>query len=189
MLVVEVGFKLNNSFDYYDKLLKENGLTNDFNVTTHDIYYANQDLNNMSENEIKNACIRLRSCNNSDFKIENNLISELNIDNIDNDSLIEFEETMEKFGFKKVFDTLKCDHHYSKNGMNSKIQLQEVKDIGVLVYYDNKDYYKYDLDKQRQLLIDDLNSYGFNFKYDDLGLDKLRTLYYKKEMFSKNQNG
>ena len=38
-------------------------------------------------------------------------------------------------------------------------------------------------------LIDELNSYGFHFKYNDLGLDKLRTLYYGKEMFSENQNG
>ena len=38
-------------------------------------------------------------------------------------------------------------------------------------------------------LIDELNSYGFDFKYTDLGLDKLRTLYYKEEKYSKNQNG
>ena len=31
--------------------------------------------------------------------------------------------------------------------------------------------------------------YGFDFGYDILGLDKLRTLYYEKEMYSKNQNG
>ena len=43
--------------------------------------------------------------------------------------------------------------------------------------------------RQRKKLLDDLNLYGFNIKYDELGLDKLRTLYYKKEMFSKNQNG
>ncbi len=41
-----------------------------------------------------------------------------------------------------------------------------------------------DLDTQRNKLIDELNLYGFNIKYDDLGLDKLRTLYYKKDMFS-----
>ena len=29
----------------------------------------------------------------------------------------------------------------------------------------------------------------FDLNYDTLGLDKLRTLYYKKEMYSKNQNG
>ena len=50
-------------------------------------------------------------------------------------------------------------------------------------------YYDYDLDIQRNKLIDELNSYGFNFNYSELGIDKLRSLYYKKECKSKNQNG
>jgi len=41
---------------------------------------------------------------------------------------------------------------------------------------------------QRKKLIDELNSYGFDFDYSILGLDKLRTLYYGKEMYSNNQN-
>ena len=94
-----------------------------------------------------------------------------------------------KNGYRKVFDTKKNDHHYFKEGMNSKVQLQEIDDIGLLVYYDNSIYYDLPLDEQRNKLIDELNSYGFDFSYDILGLDKLRTLYYKKEMFSKNQNG
>lgn len=43
--------------------------------------------------------------------------------------------------------------------------------------------------EQRNKLIDELNNYGFDFTYDILGIDKLRTLYYKKEMYSNNQNG
>ena len=38
------------------------------------------------------------------------------------------------------------------------------------------------------MLIDELNNYGFNFSYNDLGIDKLRTLYYREEKYSKNQN-
>ena len=91
MLVVEVGFKLNNTLGYYDKILKNNGLANDFNVITHDVYYTNKDLNNLSENEMKNSCIRLRSCNNEKYKIQNNLISELNMNEIDLEKLKEFE--------------------------------------------------------------------------------------------------
>ena len=72
--------------------------------------------------------------------------------------------------------------------MTTRIQLQETKDVGLLVFLDNKAYYKYELEEQRKKLIDELNSYGFSFKYDDLGLDKLRTLYYRKEKYSKNQN-
>lgn len=72
--------------------------------------------------------------------------------------------------------------------MKSRIQLQDIKDIGLLLYYDNLDLYELSLEEQRKKLIDELNNYGFDFKYSDLGLDKLRTLYYKKEMYSKNQN-
>ena len=191
MLVVEVGFKLDKDygFYYYDNLLKDHGLLNIKNVVTHDIYYTNKDLNNMSENEMKSTCIRLRSCDNKDYEVQNNLLDDIKNKTVKKIFLKLFESKLSKCGYKKVIDTIKCDHHYSMDGMNSVIQLQEINDIGVLVYYDNKDYYEYDLDTQRKKLIDDLNTYGFKFKYDDLGLDKLRTLYYKKDMFSKNQNG
>ena len=72
--------------------------------------------------------------------------------------------------------------------MKSRVQLQNIKDIGLLVYYDNPDYYEYSTNEQRKLLLNELNSYSFNFKETDLGLDKLRTLYYGKEMYSDNQN-
>ena len=73
--------------------------------------------------------------------------------------------------------------------MKSKVQLQDIKNVGLLVYYDNPNYYGYSLEEQRKMLFKELNSYGFSFKETDLGLDKLRTLYYGKEMYSKNQNG
>ena len=138
---------------------------------------------------MKNACIRLRSCNNEDYQVHNELLNELNVNIVKKEELKDYEKNLLKYGYKKVFDTIKKDHHYYKDGMNSKIQLQEIKDIGLLVYYDNSNYYKYDLETERQKLIDELNSFGFNFNYETLGLDKLRTLYYKKEMFSNNQNG
>ena len=189
MLIVEVGIKLDKDFEYYDNLLKNNGLVNDFKVTTHDIYYTDKNLDGLSENEMKNACIRLRSGNNSNYKIQNNLIDNLDLKEVSSAELDDFENRLDKLGYKKVFDTTKKDFHYYKEGMSSKVQLQQIEDIGLLVYYDNKDYYEFDLETQRKKLINELNSYGFNFNYDILGLDKLRTLYYKKEMYSKNQNG
>ncbi len=190
MEIVEIGIKLRQDFNYYASLLKKNGFDNDFNIKTHDIYYTNKKLDSLSENEMKNACIRLRSCNDSPYKVQNNLIQELDINEVSSNSLIEFEKRLLEFGYKKIFDTLKIDHHYYKDRMNSKIQLQDIKDIGLLVYYDNSLYYEMPLEEQRKKLIDELKSYGFGeINYDTLGLDKLRTLYYKKECFSQNQNG
>lgn len=189
MLIVEVGIKLDKDFKYYDNLLKNNGLINDFKVIIQDIYYTNKSLDDLSEKEIKDSCIRLRSVNGSNYKIQNNLIMNLDVKEVVNAKLNDFENRLVNLGYKKVFDTIKEDFHYYKEGMSSKVQLQQIENVGLLVYYDNKDYYKYDLDKQRKMLIKELNSYGFSFDYDVLGLDKLRTIYYGKEMYSKNQNG
>ena len=173
-LVLEVGMKLSKSLEFYQKMLKENGFKMEFSCKTYDIYYTQKEnFDGLTENQIKNSCIRIRNGEfnwgsvNKDIKSENDLI---------------------KAGYKKVFDTTKKDYHYTNGKIKSRIQLQEIENIGLLVYYDNPDYYSYDEEKQRKLLLEELNSYGFNFKETDLGLDKLRTLYYKKEMFSNNQN-
>lgn len=190
MLVVEVGFKLDKSLQYYDSMLRQNGLENDFNCETHDIYYARDNLNGLTENQMKQKCIRLRHVNFKEgYEVENNLLEKLNVMFVNENELFDFENNLKANGFLKVFDTKKIDHHYYKEGMNTKVQLQEIDSIGLLVYLDNANYYELSLDEQRNKLIDDLNSYGFDFKYTDLGLDKLRTLYYHEEKYSKNQNG
>lgn len=177
MLVVEIGFKLDKALIYYHDMLLKNGLRLDFSCITHDIYYTNKNLDNLTENQMKNSCIRLRYCDgiNKEIKDKNELDNE--------------EKKLAEDGYKKVFDTIKIDFQYCNDTMKSRVQLQDIKDIGLLVYYDNPDYYEFPLEEQRKKLIDELNGYGFNFDYDELGLDKLRTLYYKKEMYSKNQNG
>ena len=190
MLIVEVGFKLDKTLEYYDKILKMHGLENDFNCETHDIYYTKDNLNELTENEMKQKCIRLRNVNFKEgYKVENKLLDSLNIDFVNENELLDFENKLKENGYLKVFDTKKKDHHYYKEGMNTKVQLQEIDDIGLLVYLDNSNYYELPLEEQRNKLIDELNSYGFDLKYTDLGLDKLRTLYYQEKKYSKNQNG
>ena len=177
MLVLEVGFKLDKSLIYYHDMLVKNGLILDFSCITHDIYYTDKNLDGLTENQMKNSCIRLRACDG----INKEITDKTKLDNN--------EKSLIENGYKKVFDTIKIDFQYCNKSMKSKVQLQDIKDIGLLVYYDNPDYYELPLKEQREKLIDELNSYGFDFKYSDLGLDKLRTLYYQKEMFSENQNG
>jgi len=168
-LVVEVGMKLNKSLKYYKKLLESNGLKQVYKCTTHDIYFTKEkSFDGLNENQIKNSCIRIRNPKRSDKTKIKQLIND---------------------GYKKVFNTTKKDFHFVTETMKSMVQLQVIKKIGLVVYYDNPDYYNFSLDKQRELLFKELNSYGFNFNINDLGIDKLRTLHYKKELFSKNQNG
>ena len=177
MLVLEVGFKLDKSLIHYHDMLIRNGLTLDFSCITHDIYYTDKSLDGLTENQMKNSCIRLRYCDGINKKIS------------DKKELDKKEKSLIENDYKKIFDTIKIDFQYCNKSMKSKVQLQDIKDIGLLVYYDNPDYYELPLKEQREKLIDELNSYGFDFKYSDLGLDKLRTLYYGTEMYSENQNG
>ena len=211
-VIVEVGFKLEQNQDFYEKILKNNNSINRFNCETHDIYWTNKSLDGMSENQMKNACVRLRMTRgfggtdrktinklknfigikgNWNYRFQNYNIfdaSEKDKFEIKENELNNYINKLENNGFKKVFDTYKTDYQFSIGDMKSRIQLQNIKVIGLLLYYDNPDYYDYPFEKQRIMLIDELNSYGFDFKYSDLGLDKLRTLHYKKDMFSDNQN-
>ena len=50
---------------------------------------------------------------------------------------------MIKQGYKKVFDTSKLDFHYCNKKMKGRVQIQDIKDIGLLVYYDNEKYIEY----------------------------------------------
>ena len=72
--------------------------------------------------------------------------------------------------------------------MKSRIQLQEIDRIGLVLYYDNPDYYEMSEDNQREMLLKELNEYGFSFDKGELGIDKLRTLLTGTSQFSKNQN-
>ena len=192
MLVVELGLYLDRPYLYYENILKQNGLKCVFECVNHDLYYTNNDfsnIDNMTEKELKDVCIRVRKVNDGDYEIQNKILKEYKRKKIKSSKINKLEKKFKQYGYRKVFDTIKYDHQWYKEGMTTRVQLQETKDIGLLVYLDNKAYYEFDLENQRRKLIDELNSYGFNFNYDTLGLDKLRTLYYRKECFSNNQNG
>lgn len=177
--IVEVGMPLDGQLVYYHDMLLKHGLKLVYMCITHDLYYSKQEsFDGLSEKQIKDSCIRLR--------FSNEATNTQPLDDIE--KIVNREKELIEQGYKKVFDTIKFDYHYTKDGMYSRVQLQDIKDLGLLVYYDNKNYYSYPPQKQRELLINELNSYGFNFKQTDLGLDKLRTFYYKKKMYSENQN-
>ncbi len=202
---VEVGFKLDKELEYYRKMMEEHNSINVYNAEVRDIYYTRESLDNKSENEIKCSCVRIRQDRKLDYDLKpkgdwkysfQNLtlknksttfkISNKKLNSMTKDEVINL---LKKEGFKKVFDTKKLDIHYSIDGYNGDIQFQPVENIGLLVYYYNDDYIGMPFKEQRKKLIDELNLVGFNFSYDKLGLDKLRTFYYGKELYSDNQNG
>lgn len=213
MIALEVGLKLDNHQKDYEKILEEHNAINRWDCETHDIYWTDKDLNGLTENEMKRACVRLRmtrGIGGKDFKTINKIKNALGIKGnwncrfqnykvfdktaedqfeVNANDLEDYHKKFDEKGYKKVFDTYKTDYQYSIGNMKSRIQLQDIKDIGLLLYYDNPELYELPLEEQRKKLIEELNSYGFDFKKDELGIDKLRTLYYGKDCYSENQNG
>ncbi len=181
-LIVEVGMPLDKSLIYYHEMLFSHGLDLQFACVTHDLYYTKAENFDeaLTDSQIKNECVRLR-------RLEGVIgVNKRPRDDIE--AIMQQEKGLLAQGYKKAFDTIKFDFQYHKEGMTSYIQLQDIKDIGLLLYYDNGHYYDLPLDEQREALFKELNSYGFDFKQDDLGVDKLLSLYHKKLMYSKNQN-
>lgn len=176
--VVEVGIPLDKDLMFYHEMLLKSGWRLAYFCFTHDLYYSkNVAFEGMTERQIKDSCIRLR-------------VSVTNTDHL-NDEMKKAQNKalkLEKEGYLKAFDTEKFDFHYAKDGVPSRIQLQDIKEIGLLVYYDNINYIEFPPEKQREMLMQELCECGFDFSPSALGLDKLRTLYYGKKMYSCNQN-
>ena len=180
-LVVEVGMPLDKDLIYYHDMLISHGLTLSFACVTHDLYYTKEkSLDGLTENQMKNACIRIR-------RLEG-LIGVNKYKTISDKEIKDEEKKLLKQGYHKVFDTIKFDFQYKKSDWNNYVQLQDIKDVGLLVYLDNSIFDELSEKEQHKKLLEELNSYGFEFKETDLGLDKLRTLYYGKKMYSLNQN-
>ena len=173
-MIVEVGIKIDKDIDKYKKIMENHGLTLMFNCITHDKYYTKTNLDGMTDKEMHHACIRIRNVRKPNEKEKNKTI---------------FKEIKYKIlGYKKVFDTTKIDYQYGNDKMESRVQLQLIDDKWLVCFYDNPRYYDLPEKEQRNKLIDDLNSYGFNFTYDTIGFDKLSSLYYKEERYSWNQS-
>ena len=198
-MIVEIALRLNKSLEYYLEKLEEVNGVNVFTCETHDIYYTNEDLNGMSEEEMKKSCVRFRHVEGIggirydvnekkkswienyhvyDEKHENRFFCEL-------ENFRVYEEELLKNGFKKVFDTKKKDHQFKIGDMKSMIQLQEIADIGLVLYYDNPDYYNLDKNIQRDKLIKEIETYGID-SFENEDIDKLRSLYYKKIIYNED---
>lgn len=196
-MIVEIALPLEKNLDYYLKKIEAVNGINFFTCETHDIYYTNKDLNGMSEEKMKNYCIRFRYVegisgiryNANEIQkswIENYHVYDSNQDNrffceLENFKI--YEEKLLNDGYKKVFDTKKKDYQFRIGDMKSMIQLQEIDDIGLILYYDNPDYYNLDKDTQRNKLIEEIESYGID-SFINKDVDKLRSLYYKKRIYN-----
>lgn len=195
-MVVEVGLLLDRPQEYYEAILQQHGARLMFACQTHDVYWSKHQFINMTEAQIKSACVRYRSVTRQGDVKEHTSLQNDEIVNtafggkqpsIKNYTLPELERFFSDIGWRKVFDTTKTDYQFKIGNMKSCLQLQNIEGVGLLLYYDNPDLYYLPETEQRKALIDELNTYGFYFAYNTPGVDKLRSLHTGKLCFSMNQ--
>lgn len=195
-MVVEVGLLLDRPPEYYEAILQQHGARLMFACQTHDVYWSKHQFINMTEAQIKSACVRYRSVTKQGNTKEQTSLQNDEIVNaafegkqpsIKNYTLSELERFFSDIGWRNAFDTTKTDYQFKIGNMKSCLQLQNIEGVGLLLYYDNPDLYHLPENEQRKALIDELNTYGFNFTYDTPGVDKLRSLHTGKLCFSMNQ--
>lgn len=187
---VEAGFKVKESKEEAEKILLENGFVNTFKTAkTRDVYFGkNVDFCGKSEEEIKRSLVRLRG-----FETFENL-QLLDKEFSEGKNKVDFKKAFEicgrlfANGFDVVFDTEKTDWIYKKG--RCWHQLQDIKDIGLVDYVYNEEIFNkgYSEDEQFELLRQQMKDLGFTLEYE-LGIDKLRSLYFDEIKFSTNQIG
>ena len=189
MAEVEVAFKVSQKQAKCEKLLKKAGYELFWKAKTRDLYFTTTELvPDMSEQELKFSCVRIRNSNGG-YSVDNfSLFDKSKPDKFkcDKSKANEIEEMLLEKGYKKVFDTLKTDCVYKKG--NAYHQLQNIDEIGLLDYACDEDIKDLPEDEQYVILKKEMEDIGIELEYDK-GIDKLRTLLSGKLCFSKNQNG
>lgn len=168
---IEVSLKITGNQDKITNELIEKGFSILWKVKTIDKYYIKNDHIVFDIDDFKNNYVRLRQTKSLiDQKInyyfddpfsltifDTPVLKENNI----NDFEIKLEET-----FKRLFTTVKIDFVLKKD--DYIFQIQDIESCGLIVSYDNEKYINYNSEEQRQLLIKDLEEFGFNIKdYND----------------------
>lgn len=189
MQEVEVGFKIRQSQNESEKILKNAGYDLLFNTQTHDLYFTNKLLTkDMSEQELKFSCVRFRHSHGGCGFDNYHLFDASKPDKFKCtfDEAAEIIVNLKQNGFKKVFDTFKTDYVYKKE--NAYHQLQNIDHIGLLDYFYDEDIFSKSQKEQFDFLKQKMLDLGFELEYEE-GIDKLRSLLANKLCFSKNQNG
>lgn len=189
MAEIEVGFKIKESKEEAEKILLRNGFVNTFKTAhTRDIYFGKDiDFTNKSEEEIKCSLIRCRGLSLfENLQLLDKSLPEGKL-NVDFKTSVSYFNRLFNEGFEIIFDTEKTDWIYTKG--NYWHQLQDIKDIGLLDYVYTREF---PADITEEEMFESVKKHvldlGLNLEFE-LGVDKLRSLYYKELKFSRNQIG
>ena len=171
--MIEIGMKLPYNLSYYQRQLGYNLFDLVEACGIHDVYYTNKSLKGLTEVQMNSACVRLRT-------VSKNLEYSYDM----SQECLNEQSRLLHAGYRKVCELTALQCSYSRRDSLCHLRLEQIQNLGLLVYYSNPSHAGLPKLSQRDLLIEELNGYGFYFQKSDLGVDKLRTFYYGFETYS-----
>ena len=196
----EIAILLDKDINYYKEIVKSNNtVIFEQTIETWDSYYTNKDISELDEDNIKNSCIRNRNVvfyghttdesqyDKSELKysLQNMKIINMSDSWLTKDELDNKIKEIESKGFNLVdkLTTHKIDYQFRLENMKSALQFQLIDNIGLVLYYDNPDYYDLSKEEQKDRLLKEIESYNIPIT-NKYSLDKLRTLLYGEIKYS-----
>ena len=148
-------------------------------------YYLPKDKIIDDTSKLKEDCVRIRKSKfdkyEEGFKLGNSiLLSEMacNVEitkerkeiKIQTDQeAIELEKYLIENGFELIYTDDKKDNIYKLDDQNIVFQIQDIKDFGLIIAYDNIKYDNLSIEDQRKKLIDDILKYNIKpISYDNI---------------------
>lgn len=171
--MIEIGMKLPYNLSYYQRQLDYNRFNLVETRGIHDVYYSNKNVRGLTEVEMNSACVRLRT-------VSKNLEYSYDM----SQECVDEQSRLLHAGYRKICEIVALQCLYSRSDKLCRLRLEQIQNLGLLVYYNNPSLAGLPKLTQRDRLIDELNDYGFYFNHSDLGVDKLRTFYYGFETYS-----
>lgn len=174
MIIEEIELPIKGNKEDVEKVLLANGFEIFFKVLTITSYYLPENGSLENHYTLKERCKRIRYVEpmtkfKNKWQDYEEWIKHYNIEECKKE-----EEELIGNGFKKIYTDEKTDWVY-KNIDEEKMyfQIQDIKDYGLMIAYDNEKYYDLDKMKQREMLINDARKYGIEI-LDTVNIDRFK---------------
>lgn len=139
-------------------------------------YYLPKDKIIDDTSKLKEDCVRIRKSKfdkyEEGFKLGNSILLSEMACNVEitkerkeikiktDQEAIELEKYLIENGFQLIYTDEKDDNVYKLNNQNIVFQIQDIKDFGLIIAYDNIKYDNLSIEDQRKKLIDDILKYN-----------------------------
>ncbi len=190
-MIEEIELKISGTKEEIEKHLLNQGFSVFFKRRTIANYYLPPNEEIGEHKTLKDRCVRLRTSFKIDEEIRKLGFRKLDLSESQDEEKLSLKEAKKlekqllKDGYQLIHTDDKTDFVYILKEKDLAFQIQDIEGLGIIVAYDNKDYYNLPSKKQREKLIKDVEHYGIKIQdYNQVdrftGIDKSKKFSIKE---------